>query len=160
MAAPPIAGSNRYIPESVTRYYWVVTFASYNSPTRAELDAGTDLTPEIAAVGDWAINGAAVAAPDLATLFDSQIQGKISMGTTTIDIYADLASVDARTLMPRSALGNVVKFPEGDIAGHKMDVFPVRVLAQPKPTNMGNPSVIQFQYVVLHTPAENVAVPT
>lgn len=159
MAAPAIGASSRYIPEGVTHFYFVTTIATYTAPTRGELNAGTDLTPEIASAGDWAINGAAVAAPDLATLFDSQIAGKISMGTTTLDMYADSTSTDARTLMPRGTAGYIVKFPEGDTTGRKMDVFPVKVLAQPKPTNMGNPSVIQFQYVVTKIPAENVTVP-
>lgn len=159
MAAPPISASTRYIPEGTTHYYWVVTFASYLAPTRAELNAGTDLTPEIAAVGDWAINGNAVPAPDLSTLFDSQIGGKITMGTTTIDMYASQTSSDVRTLLPRGTIGYVVKFPEGDVTGRTMDVFPAKVLAQPKPTNMGNPSVIQLQFVVTKVPAENVTVP-
>lgn len=159
MTAPPIGASSRYIPEGVTHFYFVTTISNYNAPTRGELNAGTDLTPETAAAGDWAINGNAVPAPDLSTLFDSQVAGKISMGTTTLDMYCDLTSTDARTLMPRGTVGYIVKFPEGDVTGRKMDVFPVKVLAQPKPTNMGNPSVIQFQYVVTKTPAENVAVP-
>jgi hypothetical protein len=159
MTAPPIGASSRYIPEGVTHYYFVTAIANYLSPTRGELNAGTDLTPEIAAAGDWAINGSAVAAPDLATLFDSQVAGKISMGTTTLDMYADATSNDARTLMPRGASGYIVKFPEGDVTGRKMDTFPVKVLAQPKPTNMGNASVISFQYVVTKIPGENLVIP-
>ena len=159
MAAPPITGSTRYIPEGVTHFYFVSSIANYLSPTRAELNAGTDLTPEVAAAGDWAINGNAVPAPDLATLFDPQISGKTSMGTTTLDMYASSNSVDVRSLLPRATAGYIVKFPEGDLTGRTMDVFKVTVLAQPKPTNMGNPSVIQLQFVVNKIPAENVTVP-
>jgi hypothetical protein len=159
MTAPPISASSRYIPEGITHYYYVAAIASYTAPTRAELNAGTDLTPEVAAAGDWAINSAAVPAPDLSTLFDAQIAGKISMGTTTLDMYADSTSSDVRTLLPRGTVGYIVKFPEGDITGRKCDVFPVKVIAQPKPTNMGNPSVIQLQFVVTKVPAENASVP-
>ena len=159
MAAPPITASTRYIPEGVTHYYWVPSIANTASPTRAELNAGTDLTPEVAAAGDWAINGNAVPAPDLASLFDPSIAGKTGMGTTTLDMYASTNSVDVRTLLPRGTTGYVVKFPEGDVTGRAMDVFKVTVLAQPKPTNMGNPSVIQLQFVVNKIPAENVTVP-
>lgn len=159
MAAPAIGASSRYIPEGVTHFYFIAAIANYLSPTRSELNAGTDLTPEIAAAGDWAINGNAVPAGDLASKFDVQIDGKTSMGTTTLDMYADSTSTDVRTLLPRGTNGYVVKFPEGDVTGRKMDVFPIRVLAQPKPTNMGNPSVISLQFVVTKTPAENVTVP-
>ena len=159
MAAPAISASTRYIPEGVTHYYYVPSIANTASPTRSELNAGTDLTPEVAAAGDWAINGNAVAAPDLASLFDSQVSGKTSMGTTTLDMYASSNSTDVRQLLPRGTTGYVVKFPEGDVSGRTMDVFKVTVLAQPKPTNMGNPSVIQLQFVVNKTPNENVTVP-
>ena len=159
MAAPPIGASTRYIPEGTTHYYYVASIANTASPTRAELNAGTDLTPEVAAAGDWAINGNAVPAPDLASLFDPSIAGKTSMGTTTLDMYASSNSVDVRTLLPRATTGYIVKFPEGDVTGRTMDVFKITVLAQPKPTNMGNPQVIQIQFVVNKTPNENVTVP-
>ena len=159
MTAPPISASARYIPESVTHFYFVTTIASYLSPTRAELNAGTDLTPEIHTVGDWAITSAAVPTPDLSTLFDATIPGKIQMGTTTITMYADSTSTDARTLLPRGTTGYIVKFPEGDVTGRKMDVFPVKVGSQAKPTVLGSPSDITFAFYVTKTPAENVAVP-
>jgi hypothetical protein len=100
-----------------------------------------------------------VAAPDLAHLFDSQIAGKTSMGTTTLDMYASSNSTDVRQLLPRGTTGYIVKFPEGDTTGRTCDVFKVTVIAQPKPTNMGNASVVQLQFVVTTQPSENVVVP-
>lgn len=159
MAAPPIGASSRYIPEGVTHYYFVAAIANYNSPTRAELNAGTDLTPEIAATGNWGIVSGSIDAADLATLFTAQIAGKVTIDGPTIDMYADSTSTDVRTLLPRGTVGNIVKFPEGDVTGRKMDVFPVKALAQAKPTSLSNPSVIQLQFAVTKIPAENVAVP-
>src|SRR5215831_3930326 len=159
MAAPAITASSRYIPEGVTHYYWVASIATYTSPTRAELNAGTDLTNEIAATGNWGIISGSIDAPDLATLFTAQIAGKVTIDGPTIDMYADSTSTDVRTLLPRGTVGNIVKFPEGDVTGRKMDVFPVKVLAQAKPTALTNPSVIQLQFAVTKIPAENVTVP-
>lgn len=159
MAAPPIGASSRYIPEGVTKYYWVVTIANYQSPTRAELNAGTDLSPEIAATGNWGIISGSIDAPDLATLFTAQIAGKVTVDGPTIDMYADGTSTDVRTLIPRGTVGNVVKFPEGDVTGRKMDVFPVKSLQQAKPTNLTNPSLVQLVFAVTKIPAENVVVP-
>src|ERR1051326_3459513 len=99
MAAPNISGSSRFIPEGTTDYYWVVTFANYLSPTRADLNAGTRLTPEVASSGNWAITSGAIDTPDLATTFTSQIPGKITVDGSTLDIYSDIAQADARTLM-------------------------------------------------------------
>ena len=159
MAAPNISASTRYIPEGVTDYYWVVTIANYLSPTRSELNAGTRLTPEIASTGNWGIVSGSIDAPDLATLFTAQIAGKVTVDGPEIDMYADQTSNDVRTLLPRGTTGYVVKFPEGDTSGRKMDVFPAKVLQQSKPTNLTNPSIIQLIFAVTRIPAENVTVP-
>lgn len=159
MAAPNIAASDRFIPEGTTVYYWVVTFASYLSPTRAELNAGTNLTPEVANSGNWAIISNAVDAPDLATTFTAQIPGKVTVDGPTLDMYSDDNQADARALMPRNAVGNIVKFPGGDITGRKMTVFPVKVGSVAEPTSFGNPTVLSFTYYVSRIPAENVTVP-
>jgi hypothetical protein len=159
MAAPPIGASTRFIPEGTTQFYWVVTLASYLTPTRAELNAGTDLTPEIAAPGNWGIISGSIDATDLATKFTPQIGGRVTVDGPTIDMYASINGVDVRTLLPRGTIGNIVKFDTGDVTGRKMDVFPATVLQQAKPTNITNPSLIQLVFAVTRNPAEGVTVP-
>lgn len=159
MAAPNIAASNRFIPEGTTDFYWVATIATYTSPSRAELNAGTRLTPEVAESGDWAITSDAIDTPDLATTFTSQIPGKITVDGATINMYSDVAQADARTLMPRNAVGHIVKFPGGDVAGRKMTIFPVKVGSAGEPTSLGDPTTLHFSYYVTKIPAENVTVP-
>ena len=159
MVATPIGGSQRYIPEGVTKYNWLPACANYLSPTRAEINAGTDLSPEIAATGNWGIISGTIDTPDLATLFTAQIGGKVTVDGPTIDMYADSTSTDVRTLLPRGTSGFILKLPEGDVAGRKMDVFPVKVLQQAKPTNLTNPSIVQLAFACTKIPAENVTVP-
>lgn len=159
MAAPNIAASDRFIPEGTTSFYWVVTMASYLSPSRAELNAGTNLTPEVAECGNWAIISNAIDTPDLATTFTSQIPGKITVDGSTLNMYSDDNQADARSLMPRNTVGYVVKFPGGDITGRKMTIFPVKVGSAAEPTAFGSPTVLQFSYYVTKIPAENVTVP-
>lgn len=159
MAAPNIGASNRFIPEGTTSFYFVASVATYTAPTRAELNAGTNLTPEIAEAGDWGITSGAVDTPDLATTYTSQIPGKISVDGSTLNMYSDVAAADVRSLLPRNTAGYIVKFPGGDVAGRKMTVFPVKVGAIPEPTSFGNPTTINIQFYVTRIPAENVTVP-
>src|SRR6266702_4451475 len=159
MVATPIGGSQRYIPEGVTKYNWLPACANYLSPTRAEINAGTDLSPEIAATGNWGIISGSIDTPDLATTFTSQIGGKVTVDGPTIDMYADSTSTDVRTLLPRGTNGFILKLPESDVAGRKADCFPVRVLAQAKPTAFTTPSVIQLQFAPTKNPAENLTIP-
>ena len=159
MTAPNIAASDRFIPEGTTMYYWVATMASYLTPTRAELNAGTNLTPEVANSGNWGIISNAVDTPDLANSFTSQIPGKITVDGSTLDMYSDDNQADARTLMPRNTTGYIVKFPGGDITGRKMSVFPVKVGSAAEPTSFGAPTELNFTFYVTRVPAENVTVP-
>jgi hypothetical protein len=159
MVAPNISASSRFIPEGATDYYWVVTMANYLSPSRGELNAGTRLTPEVSSSGNWGIVSGAIDTPDLATTFTSQIPGKITVDGSTLNMYADVAQADARTLMPRNAVGFIVKFPGGDVTGRKMTIFPCKVGSAAEPTAFGNPTELNFSYYVTRIPAENVTVP-
>jgi hypothetical protein len=160
VTATPIGGSTRYIPEGVRQFYWVPAIASKASPTRAELDAGTDLTPEINTEGTWDITSADVATPVLAARFTGNVPGLISANNTTINMYASEDSTDVRDLLPRDTSGFIVMFPEGDVATRTMDVFPVRVASAAKPTQQGgNPATVDLVFSVTDVPAENVTVP-
>ena len=159
MTAPNISGSNRFIPEGTTVYYFVAAMSNYLSPTRGELNAGTNLTPEVSSSGNWGITSNAVDTPDLATTFTSQIPGKITVDGSTINMYSDVAQADARSLMARNTTGFIVKFPGGDVTGRKMTIFPVKVGSVSEPTAFGAPTELNFTYYVTKIPAENVTVP-
>lgn len=159
MVASNIGASSRYIPEGTTVFYWVPTITNISSPTRGQLDAGTNLTPEIAEVGDWAITSDSIDVPDLVSTFTAKIPGKVSVDGTTITMYATPTGADARTLMPRGTSGYIVKFGGGDVAARKCDVFPVKVASAGKPVAIGDPAHIVFQYTVTALPAEDVSVP-
>jgi len=161
MAATPISVSSRYIPEGVRHFYWLTAIATLSAPTRAELNAGTDLTPQVGGFGNWGVQGNPVSTGDLASTFTPTIPGLTTADGTTLDMYADKTSADARTLMPRDTAGFMVVFPEGDIAGRKCDVFPVKVQSAEKTASLGgNPAMINFTYTTTAQPAENVTVPS
>jgi hypothetical protein len=160
MAATPIAGSLRYIPEGVRHFYYLPACATITAPTRTELNAGTDLTPEVSGFGNWGVTSSAVDTPDLASRFTPSIPGLTTVDGPTIAMYADSTSADVRTLLPRDTVGFIVVFPEGDIATRKMDIFPVKVLSAEKMASLGgNPATIELTFSVTKLPAENITVP-
>src|SRR4051812_7056165 len=113
MAATPITSSLRYIPPGTRHYYWVPTIAVKASPTRSELNAGTDLTGEIEAVAGFTVESVQVDTPDLLNSFIAKIPGRTQSADSSITMYSSSNSVDARTLMPRGTTGFIVAFPEG-----------------------------------------------
>lgn len=160
MVATPIGTTSRYIPEGVRHFYYVPAVADLSSPTRSELDAGTDLTPEVNAFGNWGLTSAAVDTPDLASRFTSSVPGLITVDGPTINMYASDDSDDVRSLLPRDTEGFIVSFPEGDVTGHTMDVFPVKVASAEKTASLGgNPALVELTFTVTSEPSENVVVP-
>lgn len=159
MVATPITSSLRYIPPGTRHYYWVASIASKAAPTRGELNAGTDLTGEIQAVAGFSVESVQVDTPDLLNSFIAKIPGRTQSPDSSITMYASSNSTDARTLMPRNTSGFIVAFPEGDIAGQKMDVFPVKVSAAATDTATEDPGKIMFSFSITSAPVQNVTIP-
>ncbi|UNZ20627.1 hypothetical protein [Streptomyces sp. 891-h] len=159
MSATPIAAASRYFRRGVTKVYWVPTISAPASPTRVELDAGTDLSDEVAAIDGWEVTSDTVETPALGSLFNGKINGTISADDSSLTLYADKTSSDVRTLLPRGTTGYVVWMDEGDVAGQLMDVFPVQVVSVPKQREMDNPAQIQVNFAVTREPEEDVTIP-
>jgi hypothetical protein len=160
MVATPISASSRYIPPGTRQYYYVPTISNKAAPTRSELDAGTDLTGEVAEVSGFQTSSDSQETPDLGSRFTSKIPGRITADDSSITMYASEDSQDVRQLLPRDTAGYIVQFPEGDTAGRTMDVFPVKVASAPKMTDIEDPAKIEVQFTITAEPAENVTVPS
>lgn len=159
MPATPITAATRYFRRGTTKVYFCPTISNKSAPSRAELNAGTDLSNEVAEIEGWMVQSETIDTPALGTRFNAKIDGIISSDDSSLMFYASSDSVDVRTLLPRGTNGFVVWLDEGDVATRKMDVFPVRVTATPKERNMDGAARIQAQFAITSEPAENVTVP-
>lgn len=159
MAPPPLSPTIRYFPPGTRKVYWVVTISNYLAPTRAEINAGVDLSAEISALNGWSLTSASVDTPDMGSRFTSQVPGRLSSSTNEITCYMSQNSIDARQVMTRDANGYVILLWEGDVAGQKMDVFPVRVQAQAPDSATDNPGTCTFSYAATRLPAIGITIP-
>ncbi|MGH3679086.1 MAG: hypothetical protein ACRDT2_01985 [Natronosporangium sp.] len=160
MPAPDISAASRYFNRGTSVVVFATAVANKNSPTRVEINAGTDLSNEINEIDGWTVTGETIETPDLGTTFTSTISGSTSADDSSLTLYADVTGADARTLMPRGTNGFVLWMDGGDIAGRKMDVFPVRVTSVGKPrTTDDEAATVTIQYAITSEPAENVAIP-
>lgn len=160
MAATPISTVARYIPEGVWHFNFLPAVATLSSPTRTEINAGTDLSPQVAGYGNWDVVGAVVNTPDLASSFVPTIPGLLSANATTLSMYADPTGSDARTLLPRNTVGFILVLPGGDVPGRKMNAYAVKVLqSAPSSSLGGNPATIELVFAVTVAPVENITVP-
>lgn len=159
MAATPISAASRYYRKGTTKIYFLTAAADYTSPTRAEMDAGTDLSGEVADISGWQVTSAFVDTPDLASRFTSKIPGDINADDSSLNFYASSDSMDVRTLLPRDTTGFILILDEGDVTGHTMDVFPVTVGSAPKLRTLTDPAMLQVNFAITAVPAENVTIP-
>jgi hypothetical protein len=161
MVATPITQSTRYINPGVTKYYFCSAIANKSAPTRPELNAGTDVTRETAAIEGWVIDSANVDTPDADTSFTGNIPGRLTAADSSFTFYADPSGADARALMPRNTNGFIVIMDGGDVAGRKMDVFPVRVASVGKVRSVegSEAATVVIKFAVTSQPAEDVVIP-
>jgi len=159
MAATPLTPTLRYYVTGTRRTYWLPACANYLAPTRAELNAGTDLTAEINAMTGWSIASAMVDTPDMGSRFTTQIPGALTSASNDITFYTSSNSNDVRSLLLRDLSGFIVLLWEGDVAGLKMDVFPVRITTQAMDTTITNPGMVTVSFAASRVPATNLIIP-
>jgi hypothetical protein len=161
MVASNIAAATRYINVGTTAVYWVPSIGSKSAPTRGELNAGTNLVNENSAASGFSTKSDQVETPTMASRFTAKIPGRISADDSSVSMYMDLGGSDARSLMPVDANGFVVWMDGGDVAGRKMDVYPVRVASHSKArsTDGKDAAQIEIMFSITDQPAENVTIP-
>jgi hypothetical protein len=161
MAAPAITASVRYTSRGTTKIYWVVTIANYLSPSRGELNAGTDLSPQLNGSAGWSVSSEQIDTPDMANRFTSKIPGAITAEDSSLTMYASKNGVDARGIMPQDAVGFIVLLFGGDTTSNKMDVWPVTVASVSKQISVqgGDADTLVVSYSPTSVPAQNVTIP-
>jgi hypothetical protein len=161
MAATAITPVTRYWAVGTTKWLWVATIANYTvAVTRAEINAGTDLSGEIADLSGWTVTSNQIDTPDVNSRFRSKIPGPIEAEDSSLTIYADPSGSDVRSLLPRDATGYILRMDGGDIAGRKMSVFPVKVASQNKLMGTDEEAArIEVSFTITRQPAEDLTIP-
>lgn len=162
MPTPAITASTRYTSIGLTKVYYLPTVASaLFIPTRAEMNAGTDLSSELADWTGWMVAGAQIATPDLSTVFESQISGRVSANKSTLVFYASKTGLDVTSLLPRTTTGFIMWLDGGDISGNQAEVYPVTVMANglDRDNKMTAADRVTVEFAITRQPAQNVTIP-
>jgi len=162
MPATNISAATRFTSRGSTVIYWLTAIASPTTAvTRAELNAGTNLSPQIMDGSGFTVSSEQIDAPDMATRFTSKIAGSITAEDSSLTMYASKTGVDARQLMAQDTPGFIVILYGGDVAGQKMDVWPVTVSSVAKQISFGGdaPDTLVFSYSPTSVPTSTLAIP-
>jgi len=160
---PPtaITPSVRFFRPGTTKVYWVTTIVTYTAPTRTEINAGKDLSGEIAEINGFTVASDTVPTPDLGTRFVPKIAGRINADDSSLNFYASSTGfTDARSVLPRDTTGFLIIMDGGDVATTgRMDVLPCTVTSVPKLRALEDPAQVQVTFAITRVPAEDVTIP-
>lgn len=161
MPATPMAEAVRYFPTGTTRYIWVPTIvATTKIPTRAEINAGTDLSTDLAEVSGWTVSSDLIDTPDINKRFTSRIPGRITAEDSSLTFYEDKVGDDVRALLPRDTAGYVVRMGGGDVTLSLMDIFPVTVSSLSKNEGTDDEAArLTVEFAITSEPVEDVPIP-
>jgi hypothetical protein len=159
MPASAITPSVRYVRFGLTKVVFAPAVANVLAPTRAEINAGTDLSGEVESVSGFQVTSNFIETPDLATAFTGKLAARTTADDSSITMYASSTSVDVRSLLPRGTTGFILWFDEGDVAGKKYDIYPITVGSAPKDRDLEAAARIIINVAITRTPTENATVP-
>lgn len=129
MPPTPLATTQRFVPQGTSRYYWVPTIAATTKiPTRAEMDAGTDLTGEVAVVTGFSTTATQVDTPDALNRFVGRVPSSITPDDSSLTFYGSKSGTDVRSFFTRDQTGFLVICDSGDVPGRMAECVPVTVL--------------------------------
>lgn len=151
----------RFIRRGVSKIMFAATIADPDAVTRAEITSATDLTPDIASVSGFMLEGSQVPTPDMGSDFDSSIPGIDSAADSSITFYEDDTTNDIETLLPKGTEGYVLLFRKGDVpASPSLDVFPSKVGSRSAQWSAGNePAQFVVNFNITSKPSLDTDVP-
>ncbi|NCT90254.1 hypothetical protein GXB85_04705 [Cellulomonas sp. APG4] len=157
----PLPTSNRFFAPEISVVTFVPTIASAAlAYTRIELDAGTNLTQEIADLSGWQLTGGEIPTPDLGSRFTSSIPGRQTADASSLTFYADLAGDDVRTVLTQGLNGFMIFMDGGDVPTQPSDVFPCRVNTVGKVRSVGDAAhQLTIGFTITRKPAADVPIP-
>lgn len=153
MAPTPLMKTSRHIPQGTSKYYWLPVVAALTLiATRAEIDGGTDLTAEIAAVTGFSTTGAVVDTPDAASRFVSRVPGLITPDDSSISYYGSKDGEDAGTFFTRDQTGFLLFCDGGDVPTQPAEIFPVTVTSVSRARDLTAARLVMVSYAITAEP--------
>lgn len=125
---------SKYIVSGKAKVVFAPAVANIAAPTTGEMSAGTILNNPggtviaglISMTGFTSEQGFITTA-DLQTDTDSKFPGRRTIGDASMMFYDDDASSTIRTALAEGTAGYICRFPYGQSAGKRCEVFPVTI---------------------------------
>ncbi|WP_372728973.1 hypothetical protein [Nocardioides sp.] len=124
MATIPV--STRFFQPGIVKVYWLPTVAGA-APTRAEITAGTNLTPELDDWAGWSYSTTFIETKDASSRVSPKITGRVSLDDSSMTFNGSQDGTDVRTVLTLDDSGYVLICDGGDVATYPAELFPATV---------------------------------
>lgn len=153
--------AGRYFRRGKSKILWVLEIVDPANPTESELEAGVDLSLDIADIAGFTLENSPIPTPNLADTFTSQIDGEDTAATSTLTIY-DRDDDDAiRIALAKGTAGHVAMLPYGNVDGERMEVWPVKTTGVNDVWSTGNEAArFVAGFAITAVPEQDATVPT
>lgn len=171
MPTPSIIASTRYFDVATTKIYYLPAIAATTLvPTRAEMNAGTNLTPEVIDLVGWVVDVEYFDTQNLNTTFRTKAPGNKFCADSSLLLYTSRTGLDVRTVLIPGAIGAIMFLDGGDVGGNRAEVYPVTVGAIAVLRSTGNDttgsggntlvaSMVRVGFAITGAPNQAVTVP-
>lgn len=119
----------RFVRRGVAKIYWLPSVADVAvGPTRAEIEAGLEVTDWTSEIAGFTVNSATIPTPDMGSRFTSSIPGEKTVDDSVLTFYDDEATEEIETAFPVDDEGFVYFMRKGDKPTTPTgDLYPGRV---------------------------------
>lgn len=152
----------RFLPTIVAREVDADGDEIVGSPSRAELTAGTDLSPEVADIAGWQLTNAPIATPNLNDKFTPQIEGEDTVSDSSLTFYDQKAADEdtIRVALAKGGAGFIVVLPYGDVPTARCQVYAVTSTGVNDEFTVGNDAArFMVGFAITEVPNLNAVVP-
>ena len=150
----------RYFRRGLSKVRFVPTIVDTDAPTRPELTAGTDLTPQIAEVNGFTFANSPIPTPDLNSTFTSTIPGEDTAEDSGFVFYDDDTATAIRTALEKGTRGYIVLMPYGDTPTKRAEVWPVEATGVADEWSTGNdPARFNVSFGITSPPTTDAVIP-
>lgn len=156
--------SARFTRRGISQYLWTPTVVVTNgliTPSRANITAAVKLTPHVADLSGWMLEGSDIPVPDAGSTFEKTIPGSDSAADSSFTFYEDLDEETLEELFPKGEEGFVLILRKGDKpATNTLDGFPTRVKVKAPEYSVGNePARFRVGFSITDEPSLDRPVP-
>lgn len=153
---PTIPLSTRFVQPGVVKVYWLPAVANTAALTRAEITAGTDLTPELDDITGWSGSTSFIETKDASSLLRPKLPSSVSLEDSSMTFNGSSDGDDIRGVLTRGDTGFVLFCDSGDATGLPAELFPATVgwVAKVRSLSGDAPFMVRVDFGVTGLPVD------